>query len=245
MASETKIAAVWSSGALVFYESAGSQGTTYDVFTMSDTAIKVGTTGNDIDLQYYGSGSISAIFDCGAATYTLTGITMTTNKQLNVNITAMNATTGRVASLYGAVAAPNYGDGYGALEVDITASGSVAGTIAASSTWLNFAAAAVPGANLICVQNNGIYLPSSITASSAKMIIGMRMHYIADDGADPGSLFLFSTNIYSNVLTAFFDINAMVDTGGSTGAATGNDFKIPLIKCASTGVVWYANIYHV
>lgn len=157
---------------------------------------------------------------------------------------SLDAVAGRVAKFSGTVAAPNHGDGYGAVEIDITSSGSVAGTTAASSTWLNFAAASVPGANMICVQNNGIYLPTGITASSAKMIMGMRMQYVADDGANPGSLFLFSTNIFSNVLTALLDVNAIVDLGGSTGAQTGNDYKIPLLKDASAGVTWYVNVYH-
>jgi hypothetical protein len=157
---------------------------------------------------------------------------------------ALNATAGRILKLAGTVAAPNTGDGYGAFEVDITSSGTVAGTSAASSTWLNFAAGSVPGGNIIAVQNNGIYLPSGITASSAKMIIGARMQYIADDGANPGELYCFSTNIYSNVLTAIFDVNAIADLGGSTSAQTGNDYKVPLFRDATAGQLWYVNVYH-
>ncbi len=154
----------------------------------------------------------------------------------------LNASTGRVGKFVGAVAAPNQGDGYGAFEIDITASGTVAGTTAASSTWLNFAAAAVPGGNLICVQNNGIYLPTGITASSAKMIMGMRMQYVADDGADPGSLFCFSTNISANVLTAVFDVNTIEDFAATT-TKSGDSVAIPFIKCVNSGTVYYVNAY--
>jgi hypothetical protein len=235
----------WASGSLVFYEKAVGRTATGDIFTLSTTAVKVGNTSQDVDFQIYGTGSKSVIVDIGASTFTLTGITLTTaNKGISVTDAALNASTGRVGKFSGSVAAPNHGDGYGAHEIDITASGTVAGTTAASSTWLNFAAAAVPGANMICVQNNGIYLPSGITASSAKMIMGMRMQYVADDGANPGSLFLFSTNIYSNALTALFDVNAIADMGGSTGAQTGNDYKIPLFKDASANQLWYINVYH-
>jgi len=164
-------------------------------------------------------------------------------KGIDITCSAIGAT-GRIAKLAGTMATGNLGDGYGALEIDVTSSGAVAGTIAASSTWLNFAAESVPGGNIICCQNNGIYLPSGITASSAKMIMGMRMQYVADDGANPGSLFCFSTNIFSNVLTAIFDVNAIVDLGGASGAQTGNDYKIPLFKDASAGQVWYVNVYH-
>ncbi len=163
---------------------------------------------------------------------------------LLVTDASLNATTGRVGKFSGTVAAPNFGDGYGAFEVDITSSGTVAGESAAFSSWLNLAAGSVPGANRLSAQNNGIYVPTGITASSAKMIIGARMHYVADDGANPGSLFCFSTNIYSNVLTAIFDVNAIVDLGGSTGAQTGNDYKIPLLRDATAGQTWYVNVYH-
>ena len=177
-------------------------------------------------------------------TLTLAGGNLAITGNLAVTDTALNATTGRVGKFTGSVAAPNQGDGYGVFEVDVTASGTFAGTTNAFSSWLNVAASAVPGGNLICAQNNGIYLPTGITASSAKMVMGMRMHYVADDGANPGSLYCFSTNIYSNVLTAIFDVNAIVDLGGSTGAQTGNDYKIPLLKDASAGVTWYVNVYH-
>jgi hypothetical protein len=162
---------------------------------------------------------------------------------LALTMAVINPTTGRILKLSGAVAAPNFGDGYGAFEVDITASGTIAGAFAASSTWINFANAAVPGANKICVQNNGIYLPTGITASSATMIIGMRMQYIADDGANPGSLYLFETNIYSNALTAMFAVNAAVDITWVTGAKTTNVGSIPLFRDISAGKTWYVNVY--
>jgi len=233
----TAIKSGWASGSLIFYESAVGRSVTGDVFTLGTSAVKIGNTSNDIDLQYYGTGSISLVLDCGAKTLTGTGI------KPSFTQSAAGAT-GRVGYFAGSLAAPNLGDGYGAFEVDVTFSGTVAGTSAAFSSWVNLAAAAVPGGNMICAQNNGIYVPTGITASSAKMIMGMRMQYVADDGADPGSLFCFSTNIFSNALTAIFDVNAIADLGGSTGAQTGNDYKIPLFKDATAGVTWYVNVYH-
>ena len=67
----------WSSGALVFYEKAYGMTTTGNIFKISNSAVKVGDTANDIDFQYYGTGSLSAIIDCGAATFTVTGIATT------------------------------------------------------------------------------------------------------------------------------------------------------------------------
>ena len=64
----------WSSGNLIFYEKTVGRTATGDVFTVGTEAVKVGGTGNDIDFQFYGTGSLSAIIDCGAAAMTLTGI---------------------------------------------------------------------------------------------------------------------------------------------------------------------------
>ena len=100
----TLIKSSWSSGSLVFHESASqAPSTTYDVLTIGTGAVKVGNTANDVDFQYYGTGSVSAIIDCGAATFTLVGIATTTNGLITSNggITmgdakniATNATTG-------------------------------------------------------------------------------------------------------------------------------------------------------
>jgi hypothetical protein len=74
------------------------------------------------------------------------------------------------------------------------------------------------------------------------MIMGARMQYVADDGANPGSLFLFSTNIYSNVLTALFDVNAIGDFNNTT-TKSGDSVAIPFCKDASSGTTYYINIY--
>jgi len=122
--------------------------------------------------------------------------------------------------------------------------GVLAGTLYGSGSWINIDAAATPGANMICAQDNGIYVDATPTITSAKLVIGMRMEVIVADGANPGELYLFSTNIYDNALTAMFDINAKVDAGWITGAATTTTTgHIPLFKEASTGEVFYVNVY--
>ena len=69
------INSVFASGALIFYEKEVGRTATGDVFTVGTDAVKVGGTSQDVDFQWYSTGSLSALLDCGAATLTLTGIT--------------------------------------------------------------------------------------------------------------------------------------------------------------------------
>ena len=78
----TKIKSAWSSGELIFYEGSVGRSTTGDVLKLGTSALMVGNTAQDIDFQYYGTGSLSAIIDCGAATFTLVGISQSTNKTM-------------------------------------------------------------------------------------------------------------------------------------------------------------------
>ena len=85
------INSVFSSGNLIFYEKTVGRTATGDVFTIGTAAVKVGGTSQDVDFQVYGTGSVSAIVDIGAATFTLTGISLTMGDATNI---AVNATTG-------------------------------------------------------------------------------------------------------------------------------------------------------
>ena len=78
------INSVFSSGNLIFYEKSVGRTATGDVFTVGTAAVKVGGTGQDVDLQFYGTGSISAIIDCGATSFTLTGINVVTNANITM-----------------------------------------------------------------------------------------------------------------------------------------------------------------
>ena len=79
----------FASGNLVFYEKAVGRTVTGDILTIAGgTAgyVRVGGTGQDVDFQFYGTGSISAIIDTGLATLTLVGITATTNAALTISL---------------------------------------------------------------------------------------------------------------------------------------------------------------
>ena len=91
----TLVKSSWSSGSLVFHESASyAPSVTYDVLTIGTGAVKVGNTSNDVDFQYYGTGSLSAIIDCGAATYTLTGISLVADGGIAVTKAITSSTYG-------------------------------------------------------------------------------------------------------------------------------------------------------
>jgi hypothetical protein len=161
---------------------------------------------------------------------------------IDVTCAAIGAS-GRIAKLYGSCAAGNMGDGYGAVEIDLTLSGTVAGMVAASSTWVEVTGASVTaGSQTVCVRNDGIYVTATGTPmASATAIIGGRLQYVAAGGGNPGALYLWQTNISDNALTAMFSVNALVDLGGSDGAASSGAHKIPFVKIGST--VYYVNMY--
>jgi hypothetical protein len=162
---------------------------------------------------------------------------------IETSLAALGAS-GRIAKLFGSMAAGNLGDGYGAVEVDLTLTGTVAGMVAGLSSWVNMAASSSGGGQLICAQDNGIYVSATGTPMSASIaVIGMRMQYVAEGGGNPGGLYLFSTNIYDNALTAMFHVNAKVDLGWITGACATGAAHIPLFRDVSAGVTWFVNIY--
>ena len=91
----TLIKSTWSSGSLIFHESTSiAPSTTYNVLALATDAVTVGDTANDVDFEYYATGSLSAIIDCGAATFTLTGISLVTNGAITTTYagTALNIT---------------------------------------------------------------------------------------------------------------------------------------------------------
>jgi len=242
----TNIKSEWVSGNLVFFEDAVGQSVTGDVLTLGTAAVKVGGTSQDVDFQFYATGGKSFIIDAGAGTLTLTGITLVNAAPQSITVAALTAGDA-YSGLRTVVTANNPANTYGVsgyFEADLT--GTLASEIYGFGSWINFDVDAKCGSHGIYAQDNGIYAPAAMGSdiSSAKLVIGMRMECVIDDGQNPGSLFLFSTNIYSNTLTALFDVNAIVDMGGASGAATGNDYKIPLIKDATAGQVWYVNLYH-
>jgi len=242
----TNVRSKWTSGSLQFLQSGTTTGQV--LFGQDDTGLDVEMFGATSGKYVLWDESADTLYVVGTLSHTgtlaLTGDTGLTGA-LTVTKTGMAVTAGRVAKFVGTVAAPAHADGYGAVEIDITASGTFAGPyVAASSTWINVAGSAVPGGNILTPRNDGIYLPTGITTSSATMIIGGRFHYIDDDGNAPAGLYLFSTNIYSNALTAIMHVNAAVDITWTSGAKSGGTAgNFPFFRDISAGVTHYVNTY--
>lgn len=181
-------------------------------------------------------------------TLTLSGGDLAITGSETITAASLNASSGRSLKIDGTVAAAAHADGYGTIEFNANLSGAIAGPYAAaSSTWVNLASGTtVVAGPMICTRNDGIYGPTGLTLTNAKMVIGGRMQFVIDDGANPGSLYLWSTNIYSNALTALFDINSIHDFSDTTAKSTGG-FAIPFMKVAAGGespnTVYYLNLY--
>lgn len=82
----TNISSEWVSGSLVFYETAVGQSVTGDVLTIGTAAVKVGGTSQDVDFQWYATGSKSFILDAGAGTLVMNGLDVTINGDLTIDL---------------------------------------------------------------------------------------------------------------------------------------------------------------
>ena len=84
----------FASGNLAFYEKTVGRTATGDVFTVGTAAVKVGGTGQDVDFQVYGTGTVSAIIDIGAATFAMVGLAASTDGIFTIsNATESTSTT--------------------------------------------------------------------------------------------------------------------------------------------------------
>jgi len=240
----TNIRSSWSSGDLIFHESTSVHpSTTYNVLKIADDAVKIGDTGNDIDFQYYGTGSISAIIDCGNATFTLTGIEMKSAG------TGGSASTKAFTSTGYTINNANLGDGYGANEFELNTTGAVAGHVAGVSAWVNVNSTVAAGGNIVTPQNNGIWVNSgdSGDTSNALVAYGGRFQYIGDNNA--AHLALFSVNLSGGDTCEgiFSKTNGLPTTElGYVEDATTDSSKcgdIPIFVDMNTGTQYWIRVY--
>jgi hypothetical protein len=151
---------------------------------------------------------------------------------------------GRIAQFIGSSAAAAMDDGYGAVEIDMTITGTAGSNFSgcALSSWVNIPSGTVGSGKYVCAQNNGVYEDAAATITGAKIVFGMRAQKLLGD-TDAVS-FPFSLNTNNTAITAVFDVNNATDMGwidGVLSSATG-DGHIPLFRDAA-GAVHYVNTY--
>lgn len=241
-----KLNAFWEEGRLIYYEKAYGHTTTGDVFILGHDYVQVGDTANDVNLVWKGTTTGTFTLDAGAHTLALTGMATSSDGAVTITVASLNATTGRIAKFDGTVLTPNFGDGYGAIECNLNiGTGAIPGFVATGSFWVNLGVntTTFSAGGTLSPLDVGIWGTTGLTLTNSKMIMGLKMSCVIDDGANPGSLYLFNTNISANALTAIFDINTIVDFTATSGAASSGAYKIPFLKERSTGTTWYINMY--
>ena len=163
------------------------------------------------------------------------------NDGVVVSSSTLSATAGRVGKFSGTIAAPNLGDGYGAVEVDVTFTGTYAGISAALSAWVNVTGTGAVGSYIVAAQNNGIYADSGANTGST-VIFGMRAQGILTDA--PTVFAPFSINTSNRAITGLFHMGANPDVGylANAGTSGGKVGDVPLF-CDSAGQQYFVRIY--
>jgi len=160
-----------------------------------------------------------------------------------VNTAAMGAS-GRIAQLYGTSAASNLEDGYGAVEVDFTLSGTTAGNTAALSSWVNIPSGTTGAGNIIAAQTNGIYEAVGVTMSTSRLCFGLRMSAVLGDTTGWATLCPFQLNTGNQAITALFDIASAPAIGYVAGSPSASAVgTVPLFVDPDGSDVKYVHVY--
>lgn len=134
----------------------------------------------------------------------------------------------------------NLTDGCGAVECDLTLTGTTAGHTAALSAWVNLNSG-THNTGYICAQTNGVYEGSGATINAATVIFGMRCQSLLAEA--PAKSYPFSVISNTNVITAIFKCNAgSSDMGTTTVSKTTEGKYVPLYE--DDAGVHYVLIYN-
>lgn len=172
-----------------------------------------------------------------------TGISLAGANTTGLSITGTYATATSKA-IHSAITINNANltDGYGTNEFDLTLTGTSAGHVACSSSWINMSAGTHgAGGSYIAAQNNGIYEDAAAVITGAKIVFGMRAQAILGD-TDAAGVYPFSINTNNTAITALFDVNNLTDLGLITDAGSDDGTLVPLMKDVN-GAVKYVKIY--
>lgn len=226
---------------------------------LMDTDFLIFGDGSDVLIDWTGSLLliVPAIDDTGAINIGNGTVDMdvkiflgTTGKyaEFNVGDSCLNlandavAADGRILKVSITSATPAMSDGYGAVEIDATISGTATGWFSPLSSWINITGSGVAGAGgFMCAQQNGVYADSGANTGST-IIFGMRAQAVLTDA--PTILAPFSINTSNREITALFEMNANPDVGyqanaGETGGKVGD---VPLF-CDAAGQQYFVRIY--
>ena len=144
----------------------------------------------------------------------------------------------------GSIADGSFADGYGAMEFDVTMTGTATGHFAATSAWVNIPSGTTPasGGDTITPRTDGIWEDVGATLSGANLAFGARMQAILGD-SDFNRLTIWSLNT-TKTITAVYDAASPAAyigfaAGSPSGSATGT---IPFF-IDSNGTKWYIWLY--
>jgi len=232
----TKIRSGWSSGDLIFHESASVHPASgYNILTIGDDAVTVGDGSNDIDFKAFIGASSYVLFDYG-------------NSRIDINGNTYLTPSASKLTFSKSIATANLGDGYGSWEVDVTLTGATAGHTAAASAWINLNGTVAAGGNLIAARSDGIYVNSGGSGDTTNALVayGGRLQYVGD--ANPSKLCVFCVNVSGHTADGIFmTYNGNCATElGYVSDATSDGSKIgavPLIVDAATGNQYWAWLY--
>jgi len=138
----------------------------------------------------------------------------------------------------------NLTDGVGAVEVDLTLTGTVAGHVSALSSWINMSSVTT-GGNYVCAQSNGLWSASGGILTNGVFIFGMRAQCLlqTNGGASGAKFYPFSIVNNTNVTTALMLCNAGSSDVGTTAVSKTTEGKyVPLYE--DDAGVHYVLIYN-
>ena len=222
----------------VYVHSETTPATDYIAVSHDGTSGFFNVVGGTLALQV--SGTTEVLISSTAVTLATSNLVLSAGN-ISATDAALNATTGRIGAFIGTMATPNLGDGYGAVEIDVTFTGNYAGISAALSAWVNVTGTGAVGSFIVAAQNNGIYADTGANTGSI-VIFGMRAQGILTDA--PTVFAPFSLNTSNRAITALFHMNANPDVGylANSGTSGGKVGDVPLF-CDNAGQQYFVRIH--
>ena len=138
----------------------------------------------------------------------------------------------------------NLTDGYGTNELDLTITGTGAGHIATTSSWLNIGSGTHgAGGHFLTPLTVGVWEASGATITGATLIFGMRMQAILGD-TDVARLCPLDINVSGDTIDAIWNAPTKAHLGYAADSTTDSTKcgDIPFM-IDSNGAVFYIRIY--